>query len=220
MKLKNRYILIIILAMIQVLNCGGADKGMFYRAVERADVDIAEGRAGLIRTVYCDIYIEYVDKHGWNYLKKTGFFKGKGKGDPVNPCFHYIIVNTWNKPFVVDKIEILYNGEVFPSENFSFIKDRDYLENRYSLNISSLMKKRRILSDRNLLNEIDFENDTVEYRLNFVAPGDKVSFFNFFERIPSDRNSKIRISIKYNDMKKVIDFDIGRFEYNEIENMM
>ena len=63
------------------------------------------------------------------------------------------------------------------------------------------------------------KNDTAEYRLDFIAPGDRVSFFTFFQRVPAGKSSKIRVSIKYFDMKKVIDFDIGRFEYNEIENM-
>ena len=58
---------------------------------------------------------------------------------------------------MIDKIEALYNGEVIQSEDYSFIKDKSYLENRYSVNISSLLKKRRILSDRDFLRDIDFE---------------------------------------------------------------
>lgn len=192
---------------------------MLYRAAERADIDIIRGRAGLIRTLYCDLYIEYVDNEAWDYLKSFSLFKGHGWGNPVDPCFHFLIVNTWNKPFIIDRVEVVYKDEVIPSEDFSFIKDKSYLENRYSVNISSFMKKRRILSDRELLQDIDFESDTVEYRLNFIAPGDKVSFFSFFKSLPSGKLSKIRVAIKYFDVKKVIDFDIGRFEYNNIENM-
>ncbi|HNX23321.1 MAG TPA: hypothetical protein PKG60_04695 [Spirochaetota bacterium] len=219
MNINYRVFFIILFLILQILNCSRENKVLFYRPVERADIDIIGGRAGLIRTVYCDIYIEYVDSGSWNYLKNFNMFKGSGKGNPVDPCFHFIIVNTWNKPFIIEKVEAAYNGEIIPVEDYSFIKDKSYLGNRYSVNISSLLKKRRILSDKNLLGEIDFENETAGYRLNFIAPGDKVSFFSFFQRISSGKSSKIRVIIKYFDVKKVIDFDIGRFEYNEIENM-
>jgi len=218
MNIKYSIFIIAIIAM-QFFNCSGGNNVLFYRAAERADVDIVGGRAGLIRTLYCDIYIEYVDSECWNYLKKYNMYKGNGRGNPIEPCFHFIIVNTWNKPFTVDKIEASYKGEIISSENFSFIKDKSYLENRYSVNIASLLKKRRVFQDRNLIRDIDFENDTTEYKLDFIAPGDRVSFFSFFQRIPAGKSSKIRVAIKYFDMKKVIDFDIGRFEYKDIENM-
>jgi hypothetical protein len=212
---KNRLIFLILFLIMQFINCTGAGNVLFYRAVERGDVDIVHGRAGLVRTVYCDIYIEHVDDEGWKYLKEVDFLRGGGRGNPAPVCFHLIIVNTWNKPFQIDKVEAMYDGVVVQSEDFTFIKDKEYMENRYSVSLASLLKKRRVLSDDCLLKEIDFKNDTAEYRLDFVAPGDKVSFFRFFSWFPVGKSSKIRISIKYFDMKKVIDFDIGRFEYNE-----
>ncbi len=210
--------LAIILLTIQFISCSGGEKVLIYRAAERSDVDIVGGRAGLIRTLYCDLYVEYVDRESWNYLKSFKSFKGNGWGFPVDPCFHFIIVNTWNKPFVIEKLEVLYKDESITSEDFSFIKDSSYLENRYSVSLSSLLKKRRIFSERDLLKDIDFESDTAEYKLNFIAPGDKISFFGFFKSIPSGKLSKIRVAIKYLDVKKVIDFDIGRFEYKNIED--
>jgi hypothetical protein len=215
MNLKSRLIFFIVLLIMQFVSCTGTDNTLFYRAVERGDVDIVHGRAGLIRTVYCDIYIEHVNDEGWKHLKEFEFFRGKGKGNPGPVCFHFIIVNTWNKPFQIDKVEAIYDATVVQSEDFTFIKDKGYLWNRYSVSLASLMKKRRILSDDNLLKEIDFKNDTAEYRLDFIAPGDRISFFRFFSWFPAGKSSKVRISIKYFDMKKVIDFDIGRFEYNE-----
>lgn len=205
--------------LVQFFSCAGSDGAMFYRAIERADVEIVQGRGGLIRTLYCDVYIEHVDKENWGIIKKSSIFKGAGKGLPLDPCFHFIIVNTWNKPFEIDKIESFYNGELVRSEDYNFIKDEKYNDNRYSVSISSLMKKRRLLTEKDLVSDIDFENDTVEYRLGFIAPGDRVSLFSFFPKIPAGRSSKIRVTIKYHDLKKVIDFDMGRFEYKEIENM-
>jgi len=218
MNIKYSFLVIILLTM-QFLSCSGGEKVLIYRATERSDVDIVGGRAGLIRTLYCDLYIEYVDRESWNYLKSFKVFKGNGWGLPVDPCFHFIIVNTWNKPFVIEKVEVFYKDESIPSEDFSFIKDSSYLESRYSINLFSILKRRRIFSGRVLVKDIDFESDTAEYKLNFIAPGDNISFFSFFKSIPSGKLSKIRVAIKYLDVKKVIDFDIGRFEYKNIEDM-
>lgn len=215
---KNIFVIIPVL-VVQLLSCSSSGDILFYRAAERADVEIVQGRAGLIRTLYCDIYIEYVDSESWSFIKKSDLFKGKGRGFPVDPCFHFIIVNTWNKPFEIDKIEAFYKSELIKAEDYSFIKDKDYKERRFSLNLSSLMKKRRMLTEKDVLRDIDFENDTIEYRLGFIAPGDRISLFSFFPVIPAGKSSKIRVTIKYHDMKKVIDFDIGRFEYTDIENM-
>ncbi len=219
MNIKKNVLVIFSLLIVQFINCSGSDGVMFYRAAERADVEIVQGRAGLIRTLYCDIYIEHVDNENWSLIKKFNEFKGGGRGIPVDPCFHFIIVNTWNKPFEVDKIEAFHKSELIKAEDYSFIKDKDYMEKRYSISLFSLMKKRRLLSEKDVLRDIDFENDAVEYKLGFIAPGDRVSLFSFFPMIPAGKSSKIRVTIKYHDMKKVIDFDIGRFEYTDIEDI-
>lgn len=215
---EYRYIaaLIAMLAAISVIGCFRSSDSVFLRADERADVEIVKGRAGLIRTVYCDIYIEYVDADGWNYIRKNSTFRGDGIGYPVKPCFFIIVVNTWNRPVVVEKVESLYNGKLNAAEDFSFIRDPDYAASRYSVNLDRMMKPRRLLSDGDIFEEIDFDEDSLEYRLDFIAPGDRVSFFRFFRRVPGGKSSKISMTIKYFDMKKVIDFDIGRFDYTDI----
>jgi len=205
--------------LIIFIGCSSTDKISFYRAVERADTEIINGKVGLIRTIYCDIFIEHIDSNTWQYIKKNNAFKGEGIESPSDPCFHFIVENTWNKPIVIDKIEILNKDNIAPSEDYSFIKDKNYLENRYAINISSLLKNRRILSEHILVKDIDFKDDTALYGLDFIAPGDKVSFFKFFGNIPSGKLSKIRVTIKYSDFKKVIDFDIARFDNNDIEEV-
>ncbi len=219
MKIKKIIFPIIVFLAIQFFSCGGSNGAMFYRAVERADVEIVQGRAGLIRTLYCDVYLEHVDNENWSMIKRNSIFKGAGTGNPIDPCFHFIIINTWDKPFEIDKIEAFYKNELIRVEEYNFIKDEKYKDSRYAVSISSLMKKRRLLTERDVLRDIDFENDTVEYRLGFIAPGDRVSLFSFFPNIPAGKSSKIRVTIKYHDLKKVIDFDMGRFDYNEIENI-
>lgn len=215
MNIRIYFILLPMSIIMLAAGCTSAVNKMFYRTVERGDVDIIHGRAGLIRTVYCDIYIEHVDNEIWKQLKEVPFFKGKGTENPAPVCFHFIIENTWKKPFQVERVEIIHEGQAFQAEDFSFIKDKTYTERRYSVNLSSMLKKRRILTDAALLREIDFTDDTIDYRLDFIAPGDRISFFRFFTWFPVEKSAKLRVAIKYFDLKKVIDFDIGRFEYNE-----
>jgi hypothetical protein len=210
---------IILLMIIVFISCSGTEKITFYRAANRADIEIIKGKVGLIRTIYCDIYIEHIDNNTWQHIKKYNTFKGKGTESPSDPCFHFIVENTWNKPIVIDKIEILNKDNISPSEDYSFIKDMHYLEKRYAINISSLLKNRRILSEHILVKDIDFEEDAALYKLYFIAPGDKVSFFKFFSSQPSGKLSKIRVSIKYSELKKVIDFDIGHFDNNDTEEV-
>ena len=213
-------IFIIFLIIIIFISCSSSEKISFYRAVERADTEIINGKVGLIRTIYCDIFIEHIDNNTWKFIKKNKSFKGKGREFPSDPCFHFIIENTWNRPIVIEEIEVFNKDDIAPSEDYSFIKDAHYLENRYAINISSLSKNRRILSEHILVKDIDFEEDAADYRLDFIAPGDKVSFFKFFGRIPSGKLSKIRVSIKYGGLKKVIDFDITRFDSNDIREVI
>ncbi|MCL1865731.1 MAG: hypothetical protein FWF73_07975 [Spirochaetes bacterium] len=218
-KMKDKKKPFIYLMIIIFFSCSSTDKISFYRAVEKADTEIINGKVGLIRTIYCDIYIEHIDTNTWKYINKYNTFKGGGIESPSDPCFHFIIENTWNKPIVIDKIEIINKDNIAQSEDYSFIQDKNYLEDRYTINISSLLKSRRILSEHILVKDIDFEDETTLYKLYFIAPGDKVSFFRLFSNIPSGKLSKIRVSIKYSDLKKVIDFDIDRFDNNDIEEV-
>ena len=217
--LKSPVSFIICLMIFIFISCSNTDKISFYRAEERADTEILRGKVGLIRTVNCDIYIEYIDSNTWQSIKKFNAFKGNGREFPSDPCFHFIIENTWNSPIVIEKVEILLEDNTAPAEDYSFIKDKNYLENRFAISISSLLKTRRMLSEHILVKDIDFEDDTALYKLNFIAPGDKISFFKFFSSVPSGKLSKIRISIKYSDLKKIIDFNITRFDNNDIEEV-
>ena len=210
---------IIYLIIMTFISCANTDKISFYRAEERADTEIINGKVGLIRTIHCDIYIEHIDGNTWSHIKKINTFKAGGSGLPADPCFHFIIENTWNKPITIEKVEILSSEYAVQSEDYSFIKDKNYLENRFAINTSSMLKIRRILSEHILVKDIDFEEDASLYKLYFIAPGDKISFFKFFPSIPSGRLSKVRISIKYSDFKKVIDFNIARFDNNDIEEV-
>ncbi|HRX46213.1 MAG TPA: hypothetical protein P5120_01740 [Spirochaetota bacterium] len=210
-----RYIVIIYLCIISLLlSCSSPGK-WGYRAAERADVDIVGNRAGLIRTVYCDIYIEEPGIEQHRKIYESDVYRGSGSGMPLEPCFQFIVSNTWNRPLIIEKITIRYDNEDHGPEFYDYIKDPDYTEKRFAVNLNKMMQYRRLLTEDELIDEIDYDTETVEYRSDFIAPGDKVLLYRFFPVIPHNKGVKIYISIKYFNMKKIIDFDITRFDYTD-----
>ncbi len=205
---------IYLLFLSLLLSCSSAGKGG-YRASERGDVDIVGNRAGLIRTVYCDIYVENLNSKLRQKIYDADVYRGSGSGMPLEPCFHFIVSNTWNRPLVIEKIVLRYDNEDHEPELYDYIKDPDYAEKRFAVNINKMMQNRRLLSEDELIDEIDYDTETVEYRSDFIAPGDKVLFYRFFPVIPHRKGVKIYITIKYFNMKKIIDFDITRFDYTD-----
>ena len=215
----KKSIIAVIISGVFALSCVPGSGGMIYRAVERGDVEIVKNRAGLIRTLYCDIYIEHLDRELRSRITESAIYKGGGKDFPAEPCFQFIILNTWNKPVTVENIRVQYNNEVYDPEFYDYVKDPGYLAKRFNVNLPAMWKYRRLLGEAELIKEIDYDSDTIDYRADFIAPGDRVLFFRFFRVIPHRRDVKISVTIKYFDMKKIIDFDIGRFEYNGAEEL-
>lgn len=211
---KILIIYIIIFSVLLSLSCSTAGK-WGYRAAERGDIDIVGNRAGLIRTVYCDIYVEHAAIDQQRRIIEADIYRGKGRGMPLDPCFQFIIINTWNRPIVIDKIVLRYDNEDHEPELYDYIKDNGYADKRFAVNLNKMMQTRRLLSEDELIDEIDYDTETVEYRSDFIAPGDRVLFYRFFPVIPHRKNVKLYITIKYFNMKKIIDFDITRFDYTE-----
>lgn len=212
-----RYFLFLyILFLSFFISCSseGKVKGI-YRAAERSDVDIVGNRAGLIRTVYCDIYIENLSMDLRQKIFDSDVYRGRGRGLPLEPCFQFIILNTWNRPLKIENILLRYDNEDHEPELFDYIKDPGYSEKRFAVNLNNMMQARRLLSDDELIDEIDYDTETVEYRSDFIAPGDKVLFYRFFPVVPHRKGVKMNVTIKYFDTKKIIDFDITRFEYTD-----
>lgn len=207
--------LIFLAAALQAPSCGPETLRAFGPAGSY-DVQVYRG-TGIIRTEYCNISLVNIDLEGWKYLSDTRTYRGNGRGFPSGQCFGIMIVNTWNRPLQVSRIEVLSGGRVVRPETFSFSQGGDYLANRYSVNIGELWKTRRMLSDNVALREIDFDNETIEYRMDYIVPGDYVVFFRIFDWIQTDLPARFRVGIKYHEMEKVIDFDLAGFEYYESE---
>ena len=195
--------------------CGREEIVRFYGPAVRADVEVISGKGGLIRSFYADVIAEHIQKEDWEHICSFPFFRGGGSVYPLEPVFHIIIENTWNKPFTVTGVYLLCGNRMILPEYFDSYGDESFAENRYSVNLRKLWKKRRILNRSELVRDIDFQNSAVEYSFDFIAPGDRVSNFYLFNSVPAGcRSVKLAVSIKYMDMEKVIDFDIIRVIYS------
>lgn len=207
--------LVYISALLLLLSCAAGTSG-YYGPAQRRDVDILPWNTGVLRSYYCTVFLEGADRAMYDYLGKFPVFRGQGKGYPSGPGFSIIITNVWDKPFQVSRIEIITDDRVIQPEFYKFVKDPGYVKTRYALDLEELWKTRRLLREPAPVRELDLVKDTIEYRLDFIAPGDSVFFFRTFGWIPSgSRNVKFRIAIKYNEVEKVIDFDLADFEYYE-----
>jgi len=200
--------------ILLVLSCSSSTQ-WGYRAAERADVDIVGNRAALMRTLYCDIYVENLTGELRQILYDSDIYRGRGKGMPLEPCFQFIVLNTWKRPIVIEKIVLRYDNEEFEPELYEYVNDPGYTEKRFAVNLNKMMQNRRLLTEDELIDEIDYDTETVEYRSGFIAPGDRVLFYRFFPFVPHRKGVKMFITIKYFEMKKIIDFDMTRFDYTE-----
>ena len=210
-----RKIIILTIIILAVNSCGREKIVRFYGPAVRADIEIISGKAGLIRSFYFDVTVEHVQKEDWAHLCLFPALRGSGSAYPLEPVFHIIIENTWNRPFVVTGVELVCGNERISPEYFASIEDKRFLEKRYKVNLKELWKSRRILTRSELIQNIDFKEGAIDYSLDFISPNDRVSNFYLFNSVPAGCKSlKLAVSIKYLDMEKVIDFEITRVIYS------
>jgi len=202
-----------------LFTCSSADKPVqYYGAKNLPQIEIISGKAAMIRTYYCDVIVENVRKEEWDILRNYSFFRGGGDDYPLEAAFHVIVSNTWDRPVKVESVSLSWQGGGAEAEYFKSVKDENFFSDRYNINLRNLWKSRRILSDKRLLRTIDFYDDTIAYRFDFIAPGDRVSNFYLFNFVPPGvDNFRLSVTIKYLNFKKVIDFDMNRFDYRKKE---
>lgn len=210
-----RKVIVLTIIVLAVNSCGREKIVRFYGPAVRADIEVISGKAGLVRSFYFDVIVEHVQKEDWAYICSFPVFKGGGSVYPLEPVFHVIIENTWNRPFLVTGVELVCGDERIGPEYFEFIKDKSFPEKRYRVNLKELWKTRRILAGSELVQNIDFKEGTIDYSLDFLGPGDRVSNFYLFNSVPAGcKKLSLAVSIKYLDMEKVIDFELTKVIYN------
>jgi nanoRNase/pAp phosphatase (c-di-AMP/oligoRNAs hydrolase) len=189
--------------------------------VDKLDTEIKKESCGLIRSRNVDAAAEYISEGDWDrILKCTMFTKPKpAESDfriPKIFFFHAVISNTGDVPVTIESISLKYSGrEHKPFEAEAVI--RKCKSPSFSIfNFNSILRNKRLLGDKNCIADINYERDVIDYKFDFINPGDTIIRITAFDWIPVE-NRDIRLVLRIvepaSGQKKIIDFDFIRSEY-------
>ena len=188
-------------------------------AEENSYVDIRKNNSGLIRSVFCDVYIEHIDAEKWEKLLKFKVYAGETLlltryQVPPLEFMHFIIRNTSNYPLVIKEVCIEGERGTIPSLTSHDI-ERAYRSHLYSVfDFDALYSPRRLTAAHYAIDDIRYESETIGYNFGFIAQGDTVLFVRAFEWIPAsmDRFSVV-ITVKAGGVQRTIRFPMRRYLY-------
>ncbi len=211
-----RFVVLLFLVLPYFIACSSGVAKEYFIGKNSAYVATIEGKCAMVRTYYCDVLVENLRTDEWNRLQEFEEFRGEGRSYPLESGFHVIVSNIWNRPIVVHRVVLSWEGQEIEPQFFEAVKSPKFFTDRYNINLNALWKTRRLLCEDNLLTHIDFDEEAIDYNLKFIAPGDRVSLFYLFDYVPPQVDDfKLSITIKYNDFKKVIDFEMKRSDYRD-----
>lgn len=190
--------------------------------VERLDVSVVNESA-LIRTQYCDIYMEYIDRKKWESVLKFSRYSN-GKFSYRIPHFspYFITVkNAFTKPLKISRIDLIVKDKIYPRLTSDELNAEFATEQYKNFNFTGLNTARRLLpvsieADVTVppVNKINFEKDTAAFLPDYIVPDDIIVFFALFSASPASGDKyKIKIEMDAGGFKKVIDFDFVKSEY-------
>ena len=191
----------------------------FSQAVERYDVEVNEKGFALIRSLFCDVYIEQVRYDRWEKLLKIPVFTvpesdTKNYRIPQLLFFHVIVKNTSDEPISIEDAKIKYNNQLLAMMSAEDIKKK-YKSPLYSyIDFKRLLSPYRLLGDNYSIEEINYEKDIVESRLTFVPPSDKIIKIFVFDWVPVEiRDFKLIFIVDQSGKKGAVEFDVKKYEY-------
>jgi hypothetical protein len=188
-------------------------------AVERYDVEQKAKGCSVIRSIYCDIYVELLDSEKWNYLFTNHYFTASSLEHENYrfsnyPVLHYVIKNTGREPIKVERIVVEYGKNKSDSLTFQSFQSLHKSSAYKVFEFKKFFRGRRLLADKYCLKEIDYHKDTIPFRFDFIPPSDTVLKFTAFPWIPVEqRRFKVFFHIDYAGRKKILNFDFQKYEY-------
>jgi hypothetical protein len=188
-------------------------------AIERYDVEQKDQGCSLIRSIYCDMYVELLDSKKWNYLFENQYFTTSSR-EYENfrfsnyPVLHYVVRNTGREPIKIEKIVIEYGINKIESLTFQSFQSLHKSSAYKVFEFKKLFRKKRLLKNKFCLKEINYREDTLPFGFDFIPPSDTVLNFTAFPWIPVEqRKFRVYFHIDYGGRKKILNFDFQRFEY-------
>jgi len=189
-------------------------------AIEKSTGEIKTERCSNARTRFMDVSVSSIEESDWEKLLTYAPFTEKKKSSvtriPKILFFHAVLSNTGDSPILLEDISFILTHEGQEEKPISSeLLARRFKSPVYSVfNFNNIISPKRLKNEKNCINEINYENDLIDYRFKFISPGDRIIKILAFEWLPVEyRRFTLKLSIKYGVMQKIIDFDFSRLEY-------
>ncbi|MDR3237803.1 MAG: hypothetical protein LBT84_04790 [Spirochaetia bacterium] len=174
-------------------------------------VDVVRGTA-VIRNVYAELSLRQIPP---SELKKILKSLPAKKGSFRLPRLLFFMVSAKNTG---DFPLFLTGGKaVYKNENHAAVKTDEFRE-KFTSPMYNAFDFDKLTSARRLLpygyNKPDFPEDSIDYRLDFILPGETVVTIMAFDYPPPEvRRYALEFTVKTRGMPGTFGFDIARFEY-------
>ncbi len=189
------------------------------KPAEKYDIQINKDDCAILKGNNYEVAVEIIDNsHIEMLLASDHFVNSETESStwrtPKLHFLHVVITNYGNYPININKIKLKYGDIEKEPLSIQQIK-KECKSPVYSIfNFDSILSSRRLLGKEFFLKKTNFYMDTIEYKLNFINPGDIVSRIIAFDWIPVEyRHFNLIAIIESHGMEKAIDFAFRRLEY-------
>jgi hypothetical protein len=186
---------------------------------DRASVEIRDKKCATARAGDITVSLQIIAPGDWEKLFVYELFSSEKKANPrlpAAPFYHLVIANTGDRPLPLDGISLSlrYGGTEMKAIKAEEA-EKAYASPAFSIfNFKQILSPKRLLTDRTCIDDIGYGNDLIDYRLDFINPGERVLLIASFGWIPVEaREYTVRIDSRDGESKKSIDFELRRFEY-------
>lgn len=210
-----------IMTAVTLISCMSSSVQWVTQAEENSFIELTPGDAALVRSIYCDVYLEPVDEIKWKKL--LGFYR-YATGNPhlktydIPPLefMHFIVTNTGDDPLIIKDAFIEAGGEVIRSLSAEEIQQR-FPYKRYDIfNFKNLFAMRRFTGEKEDIMSIDYPRQTLDLRFDFISPGDTVVFLRAFDWVSfSYDRYTVAIIVQSGNYARRISFKLKRVQYRK-----
>ncbi len=215
-----RKILIFNAVLILLTSCS-SHNGILRESMpaKRTVIDVRKDGTMVLRNIYSDIYLKKLGPEDWKQISESPALTREKNGVrvyriPRKFFFRAVVKNTWKVPVKISDIKIRYANKTLSEISITKLK-KDLKSPAYSIfRIEEIFTPRRLLIDPEEIKNLSYENDTIKYTLDFITPGEAVMVICAFDWIPVEqRKYSVIFTIRAKEAKKIIDFELTRFEY-------
>lgn len=181
-------------------------------------VDLDEDGRAVIRTLNGEASIQNIETSDWKPLLDNDIFRNRHASSAYRVphlLFYAITVkNSGDYPMILKNAELIYGNISNPSLTPDNISKRFSSPFYKIFNFAGILSPLRIVADEESFKNINFDADTVKYKLDFIPAGDTLLQIVSFDYPPASvRSYKIGITISVRGYARTLMFMINRREY-------